>query len=84
MSLSLWVGVSKVYWEARHPAKTKVAKEMACCQLYVRLDTKEGEKDLYSLAGKDVQLVWMFKDTNGNVITREERLLRNTRRASRS
>ena len=42
--------------------------------LYARLETKEGEKELYRLArqrdraGKDVQHVSVIKDENGNVM----------------
>lgn len=36
------------YWEARHTAKREVTK--AHSELFVRLDSKEGEKDLYQLA----------------------------------
>ena len=51
-------------------------------ELYEELDTKEGEKTLYRLArqrhqaGKDVQLVRMMKDKDGNVMTDEESVLR--------
>ena len=49
-------------------------------ELYEGLDTKEGEKTLYRLArhqaGKDVQQVRMMKDTDGNVMTDEESVLR--------
>ena len=44
------------------------AVQNAYDELYERLDTKEGEKDLYHLARqrnldrKDVQQVWMIKD----------------------
>lgn len=39
----------KTCWEARHTAKRDVANanERAYSELYVRLDTKEGEMDLY-------------------------------------
>ncbi|KAF7699862.1 hypothetical protein C0J45_10852, partial [Silurus meridionalis] len=54
------------------------AKEKAYEELYERLDTKEGEKDLYRLArqrdraGKDVLQVRTIKDGEGNVLTSEE------------
>ena len=60
-------------------AKTK---EKAYGELYEKLDTKEGEKDLYRLArqrdraGKDVLQVRVIKDANGNVLTSEESVLR--------
>jgi hypothetical protein len=62
-----------------------MAKEKAYDELYERLDTREGEKDLYRLArqrdraGKDVlqlQLqVRVMKGKDGNVLTSEERVL---------
>ncbi|KAG2465922.1 CFDP2 protein, partial [Polypterus senegalus] len=71
------------YKEIRHKVKRKVvkAKEKAYDELYERLDTKEGEKDLYQLArqrdraGKDVQQVRVIKDKDGNVLTSEESVL---------
>ena len=50
--------------------------------LYARLETKEGEKELYKLArrrdraGKDVQHVRVIKDKNGNVIVNSEAVLK--------
>lgn len=37
------------YWKASHPAKKEVvkAKEKVYSELYVRLETKEGEQDLF-------------------------------------
>ena len=58
------------------------AKHKAYEELYDRLDTKEGEKDLYRLvrqrnqAGKDVQQVRLIKDRDGNIITNEKGVLR--------
>ena len=58
------------------------AKEKAYGELYEKLDTKEGEKDLYQFArqrdraGKDVLQVRVIKDADGNVLTREESVLR--------
>ena len=49
------------------------AKQRAYDELYDRLDSKEGETDLYRLAsqrdrdGKDVQQVRVIKDRDGNV-----------------
>ncbi|XP_051783710.1 uncharacterized protein LOC127527824 [Erpetoichthys calabaricus] len=71
------------YKEIRHKVKTEVAKakEKAYDELYERLDTKEGEKDLYRLArqrdqaGKDVQQVRVIKDKDGNVLKSEESVL---------
>ena len=72
------------YKEARQKAKREVAKAKAEAydELYDRLDTEEGEKDLYRLArqrdraGKDVQHVRVIKDADGNVLTSEESVLR--------
>ena len=50
--------------------------------LYDRLETKEGEKELYRLArqrdraGKDVQHVRVIKDENGNVMVNSEAVLK--------
>ena len=50
--------------------------------LYARLETKEGEKKLYRLAGqrdrveKDVQHVKVIKDENGNVMVNSEAVLK--------
>ncbi|KAK2922282.1 hypothetical protein Q8A73_001767 [Channa argus] len=62
------------YREIQHKVKVGVAKakQRAYEDLYVRLDTKEGEVDLYRLArqrdrdGKDVQQVSVIKDKDGN------------------
>ena len=49
-----------------------MAKGRAYDNLYARLKTKKGEKELYKLArqrnraGKDVQHVRVIKDENGN------------------
>ncbi|KAI5108430.1 hypothetical protein C0J45_2024, partial [Silurus meridionalis] len=67
------------YKERRQQVKRDVAKakEKAYEELYKRLDTKEGEKELYRLArqrdraGKDVLQVRAVKDGEGNVLTRE-------------
>ncbi|KAK3571418.1 hypothetical protein QTP86_012056 [Hemibagrus guttatus] len=51
-------------------------------ELYTRLDTREGEKDLYRLArqkdrdGKNVQQVRVIKDRDGRVLTSEESVQR--------
>ncbi|KAK3531808.1 hypothetical protein QTP70_029724, partial [Hemibagrus guttatus] len=58
------------------------AKQKAYDELYTRLDTREGEKDLYRLArqrdrdGKDVQQVRVIKDGDGRVLTSEESVQR--------
>ncbi|KAK3505849.1 hypothetical protein QTP70_019541, partial [Hemibagrus guttatus] len=58
------------------------AKQKAYDELYARLDTREGEKDLYRLArqrdrdGKDVQQVRVIKDRDGRVLTSEESVQR--------
>ena len=59
-----------------------MAKGRAYDDLYARLETKEGEKELYRLArqrdraGKDVQHVRVRKDKNGNVTVNSEALLK--------
>ncbi|KAK3530194.1 hypothetical protein QTP86_018067 [Hemibagrus guttatus] len=58
------------------------AKQKAYDELYSRLDTREGQKDLYRLArqrdrdGKDVQQVRVIKDRDGRVLTSEESVQR--------
>ncbi|KAK3557179.1 hypothetical protein QTP70_024693 [Hemibagrus guttatus] len=58
----------------------RVKREVS--ELYTRLDTREGEKDLYRLArqrdrdGKDVQQVRVIKDRDGRVLTSEESVQR--------
>ncbi|KAK3538581.1 hypothetical protein QTP86_006659 [Hemibagrus guttatus] len=58
------------------------AKQKAYDELYTRLDSREGEKDLYRLArqkdrdGKDVQQVRVIKDRDGRVLTSEESVQR--------
>ena len=59
-----------------------MAKGCAYDDLYARLETKEGEKELYRLgrqrdrAGKDVQHVRVIKDENGNVMVNSEAVLK--------
>ena len=68
----------------RREAKKEMAqaKNMAYDELYEELDSKEGEETLYRLArqrhqaGKDVQLVRMMNDKDGNVMTDEESVFR--------
>ncbi|KAK3566679.1 hypothetical protein QTP86_003189, partial [Hemibagrus guttatus] len=70
------------YKELQHRVKREVskAKQKAYDELYTRLDTREGEKDLYRLArqrdrdGKDVQQVRVIKDRDGRVLTSEKRV----------
>ena len=72
------------YKESSRKTKQEVAKakDEACDELYKRLNTKEGEKDLYRLARqknraeKDVQQVRAIKDADGEVLTNEESVLR--------
>ncbi|KAK3547070.1 hypothetical protein QTP86_009563 [Hemibagrus guttatus] len=65
------------YKELQQRVKREVSKV-----LYTRLDTREGEKDLYRLArqrdrdGKDVQQVRVIKDRDGRVLTSEESVQR--------
>ena len=59
-----------------------MAKGRAYDDLYARLKTKEGEKELYKLARqrnraeKDVQHVRVIKDENGNVMLNSEAVLK--------
>ena len=59
-----------------------MAKGRAYDDLYARLETKEGEQELYRLArqrdraGKDVQHVRVIKDENGNVMVNSEAVLK--------
>ncbi|KAK3553368.1 hypothetical protein QTP70_003534 [Hemibagrus guttatus] len=72
------------YKELQRRVKKEVskAKQKAYDELYPRLDTREGEKDLYRLArqrdrdGKDVQQVRVIKDRDGRVLTSEESVQR--------
>ena len=74
----------KIYKEKKSKAKKTVAmaKRRAYDNLYARLETKEGEKELYRLArqidraGKDVQHVRVVKDENGNVMVNLEAVLK--------
>ena len=73
----------KNYKVARKKASRVVAKARAdaCEELYDKLETKEGERQLYRLAkqrdrtGRDVQQVRVIKDADGNVLTRTEAVL---------
>ncbi|KAK3553330.1 hypothetical protein QTP70_000851 [Hemibagrus guttatus] len=72
------------YKQSEHRVKREVskAKKKVYDELYTRLDTREGEKDLYRLArqrdrdGKDVQQVRVIKDRDGRVLTSEESVQR--------
>ncbi|KAK3506607.1 hypothetical protein QTP70_011017 [Hemibagrus guttatus] len=72
------------YKELQHRVKREVskAKQKAYDELYTRLDTREGEKDLYRLGrqrdrdGKDVQQVRVIKDRDGRMLTSEESIQR--------
>ena len=73
-----------MYKEKKSTTKKAVAmvKGRAYDNLYARLETKEGEKELYTLArqrnraGKDVQRVRVIKDKNGNVMVSSEAVLK--------
>ena len=73
-----------IYKQKKSKAKKAVAmaKGRAYDNLYARLETKEGEKELYRLAkqrhraGKDVQHVRVIKDENGNVMVNLEAVLK--------
>ncbi|KAK3544109.1 hypothetical protein QTP86_001805, partial [Hemibagrus guttatus] len=68
--------------QCRVKREVSKAKQKAYDELYTRLDTREGEKDLYRLArqrdrdGKDVQQVRFIKDRDGRVLTSEESVQR--------
>ena len=70
----------KWYEEMREATKREVAraKEHAYEELYDKLETEVGQKELYRLAkqreraGKDVQLVKVIKDENGVLLSSEE------------
>ena len=70
----------KWYKEMREATKREVAraKEHAYEELYDKLETEAGQKELYRLAkqreraGKDVQLVKVIKDENGVLLSSEE------------
>ncbi|KAK3530717.1 hypothetical protein QTP86_033855 [Hemibagrus guttatus] len=68
--------------QCRVKREVSKAKQKAYDELYTRLDTREGEKDLYRLArqrdrdGKDVQQVRVIKDRDGRVLTSEESVQR--------
>ena len=74
----------KIYKEKKSKAKKAVAmaKGRAYDDLYARLETKEGEKELYRLPKqrdrtmKDVQYVKVIKDENGNVMINLESVLK--------
>ena len=59
-----------------------MAKRRPYEDLYARLGTKEGEKELYRLArqrdrtGNDVQHVRVIKDENGNIMVNSEAVLK--------
>ncbi|KAK3517688.1 hypothetical protein QTP70_015678, partial [Hemibagrus guttatus] len=68
--------------QCRVKREVSKAKQKAYDELYTRLDTREGQKDLYRLArqrdrdGKDVQQVRVIKDRDGRVLTSEESVQR--------
>ena len=74
----------KIYKEKMSKAKKAVAmaKGRAYDDLYARLETKEGKKELYrsatqrDRAGKDVQHVRVIKDENGNLMINSEAVLK--------
>ena len=71
----------KIYKEKKSKAKKEVAmvKGRAYDNLYKRLETKEGEKELYRLArqrDRDVQHVRVIKDKNDNVTVNSETVLK--------
>ncbi|KAK3559083.1 hypothetical protein QTP86_002995 [Hemibagrus guttatus] len=74
-------GNRQEYKELQCRVKREVskAKQKAYDELYTRLDTREGQKDLYRLArqrdrdGKDVQQARVIKDREGRVLTNLEK-----------
>ena len=76
--------IKKIYKEKKSKAKKAVAmaKGRAYDNSYARLETKEGEKELYRLvrqkntAGKDVQHVRIIKDENAYVMVNSEAVLK--------
>ncbi|KAK3518041.1 hypothetical protein QTP70_033203, partial [Hemibagrus guttatus] len=72
------------YKESQRRVKREVSKanQKAYDELYTKLETREGQKDLYRLArqrdrdGKDVQQVRVIKDRDGRVLTSEESVQR--------
>ncbi|KAK3574478.1 hypothetical protein QTP86_008076 [Hemibagrus guttatus] len=68
--------------QCRVKREVSKAKQKVYDELYTRLNTREGEKDLYRLArqrdrdGKDVQQVRVIKDRDGRVLTSEENVQR--------
>ena len=78
-------GDRETWWwneEVQESIKEKKAKERSYDNLYARLETKEGEKELYRLArkrnraGKDVQNARVIKDEYGNVMVNSESVLK--------
>ena len=73
-----------MYKEKKNKTKKAVAmaKGRVYEDLYARLETKEGEKELYRLTsqrdriGKDIQHVRVIKDENSNVMISLEALLK--------
>ena len=59
-----------------------MAKGCVYDNLYERLETKEGERELYRLArqrdraGKDIQHVRVTKNENGNIMANSEAVLK--------
>ena len=74
----------KIYKEKKSRTKKAVAmaKGLTYDNLYARLETKKGEKELYTLAkkrdraGKDVQHVRVIKHENSNVMVNLEAVLK--------
>ncbi|KAK3565756.1 hypothetical protein QTP86_015017 [Hemibagrus guttatus] len=68
--------------QCRVKREVSKAKQKVYDELYTRLDTREGERDLYRLArqrdrdGKDMQQVRVIKDRDGRVLTSEESVQR--------
>ena len=75
-------GDRETWWWNEEVQKSIKEKGRAYDNLYARLKTKEGEKELYKLArqrnraGKDVQHVRVIKDENGNVMVNSEAVLK--------
>jgi hypothetical protein len=71
------------YKESHSKVKVEVAKakQKAYDDLYARLDSREGDNDIYRMArqrdrdGKDVQQIRVIKDKDGRVLTEASRVL---------
>ena len=74
--------IQKRYTKSKAKKAVVMAKGHVYDNLYARLETKEGEKELYRLArqrdraGKDVQHVRVIKNKNSNIMVNSEAVLK--------